>query len=70
MGLATIAIIKSRLGKDGVIFENCTFDNATLEIDTDSTSTFLGFEEEKTVRNRDRVTKALQQRERVINKNN
>ena len=70
MGLATIAIIKSRLGKDGVIFENCTFDNATLEIDTDTTSTFLGFEEEKTVRNRDRVTKALQQRERVINKNN
>ena len=70
MGLATIAIIKSRLGKDGIIFENCTFNNATLEIDTESTSTFLGFEEEKTVRNRDRVTKALQRRERVINKNN
>ena len=70
MGLATIAIIKSRLGKDGVIFENCTFDNATLEIDTDSTSTFLGFEEEKTARNRDRVSKALQRREKVINKNN
>jgi len=70
MGLATIAIIKSRLGKDGVIFENCTFNNASLEIDTESTSTFLGFEEEKTVRNRDRVTKALQRRERVINKNN
>ena len=70
MGLATIAIIKSRLGKDGVVFENCKFDNATLEIDTDSTSTFLGFEEEKTARNRDRVAKALQRRERVINKNN
>ena len=70
MGLATIAIIKSRLGKDGVVFENCKFDNATLEIDTDSTSTFLGFEEEKTARNRDRVSKALQRRERVINKNN
>ena len=30
LGLATIAITKSRLGKDGVIFENCTFDNATF----------------------------------------
>ena len=70
MGLATIAIVKSRLGKDGVIFENCKFDNATLEIDTDSTSTFLGFEEEKTNRNRERVTRALQRREQVINKNN
>ena len=70
MGLATIAIIKSRLGKDGVVFENCKFDNATLEIDTDATSTFLGFEEEKTNRNRDRVTQALQRRQQVLNKNN
>jgi len=68
MGLATIAVIKSRLGGDGVIFENCKFDNATLEIDTDSTSTFLGFEEDKTGRNRERVAKALQRREQVINK--
>ena len=30
MGLATIAIVKSRLGRDGIIFENCKFDNATL----------------------------------------
>jgi len=70
MGLATIAIVKSRLGKDGVVFENCKFDNATLDIDTDATSTFLGFEEEKTNRNRERVTRALQRREQVINKNN
>jgi len=68
MGLATIAVVKSRLGRDGVIFENCKFDNATLEIDTDSTSTFLGFEQDKTSRNRDRVAKALQRREQVINK--
>ena len=70
MGLATLAIVKSRLGRDGVVFENCKFDNATLEIDTDATSTFLGFEEEKTNRNRERVTRALQRREQVINKNN
>ena len=70
LGLATIAVVKSRLGKDGVIFENCKFDNATLEINTETTQTFLGFEEEKTNRNRERVTRALQRREQIINKNN
>ena len=70
LGLATIAIVKSRLGRDGVIFENCKFDNGTLEIDTEATQTFLGFEEEKTQRNRERVTQALQRRQQVINKNN
>jgi len=70
LGLATIAIIKSRLGRDGIIFENCKFDNGTLEIDTETTQTFLGFEEEKTNRNRDRVTQALQRRQQVLNKNN
>ena len=68
LGLATIAITKSRLGKDGIIFENCTFDNETLVIDTDSTSTFLGFEEDKTQRNRKRVTEALERREKILNK--
>ena len=67
LGLATIAVVKSRLGKDGVIFENCKFDNATLEINTETTQTFLGFEEEKTNRNRERVTRALQRREQIIN---
>ena len=27
MNLATIAITKSRIGKDGVVFENCKFNN-------------------------------------------
>ena len=35
MNLATIAITKSRLGKDGVVFENCKFNNQLLEIDTE-----------------------------------
>ena len=59
-----------RLGKDGIIFENCKFDNSTLEIDTETTQTFLGFEKEKTDRNRERVAQALQRRQQVINKNN
>lgn len=67
MGLATIAITKSRVGKDGVIFENCTFNNATLEIDTQSSQTFLGFEEEKTSRNQKRVLDALEKRNKMLN---
>jgi hypothetical protein len=51
MNLATIAITKSRLGKDGVVFENCKFNNELLEIDTDSSVTFLGFEEQKEEKN-------------------
>ena len=46
MKLATIAITKSRIGDDGVVFENCKFDNGTLEIDTESSVTFLGLEEQ------------------------
>ena len=45
MNLATIAITKSRIGKDGIIFENCKFDNGMLEIDTEQSVTFLGHEE-------------------------
>jgi replicative DNA helicase len=47
MNLATIAITKSRLGKDGVVFENCKFDNEFLVIDTEQSVTFLGIEEQK-----------------------
>ena len=47
MKLATIAITKSRIGDDGIVFENCKFDNGMLEIDTESSVTFLGLEEQK-----------------------
>lgn len=46
--LATMSLLKSRIGKDGVIFQNCTFNNELLIIDTDSQNTLLGFEEQKT----------------------
>jgi len=32
-GTATMAILKSRFGKDGIIFEDITFDNAKIQID-------------------------------------
>jgi replicative DNA helicase len=44
--LATIAITKSRIGTDGIIFENCKFDNEMLEIDTDSSVTFVEHQQE------------------------
>jgi replicative DNA helicase len=62
MKLATIAITKSRVGDDGVVFENCKFDNAMIDIDTESTTTFLGLEEQKEERQRQRVKELLEKR--------
>jgi replicative DNA helicase len=62
MNLATIAITKSRIGKDGVVFENCKFDNEMLEIDTESSVTFLGFEEKKEEQKRDRIKELMEKR--------
>ncbi len=60
--LATIAVTKSRIGDDGVIFENCKFDNAMIEIDTESSMTFLGLEEQKEEKQRQRVRELLDKR--------
>jgi replicative DNA helicase len=65
--LATIAITKSRIGDDGVVFENCKFDNAMIEIDTESSMTFLGLEEQKEERQRQRVKELLEKRKQREN---
>ena len=62
MNLATIAITKSRIGKDGIVFENCKFDNEMIEIDTDGSVTFLGMEEQKEEKNKVRIQELLQKR--------
>jgi hypothetical protein len=62
MNLATIAITKSRIGKDGVVFENCKFDNGMLEIDTEQSMTFLGLEEQKEERNKNRIKELLEKK--------
>jgi len=46
--LATLTLIKSRIGKDGIIWQNCKFNNEFLIIDTDTQNTLLGHEEQKT----------------------
>ena len=63
MNLATIAITKSRIGKDGIVFENCKFDNEMLEIDTDSSVTFLGLEEQKEEKNKQRIKDLMSKRQ-------
>lgn len=63
MNLATIAITKSRIGKDGIVFENCKFDNELLVIDTEQSVTFLGLEEQKEERNRQRIKDLLEKRQ-------
>ena len=70
MNLETIAITKSRVGKDGVIFENCKFNNELLEIDTESSVTFLGFEEKKEEKNRDRIKELMEKRKERVQPNN
>jgi replicative DNA helicase len=62
MKLATIAVTKSRIGDDGIVFENCKFDNSMLDIDTESSVTFLGHEEQKEENNRQRIKDLLEKR--------
>jgi len=54
-GLATMAILKSRISKDGLIFENCIFNNEKMQISTEQSETFLGFETNKVEKNKQRA---------------
>jgi hypothetical protein len=56
---ATIAVLKSRFGKDGVIFEDCTFDNGRVFIDTETSDTFLGYERKVEERKDENVRERL-----------
>ena len=69
-GRATLAILKSRFGKDGIIMEDIIFDNGTLKIDTEETSdvSFLQFEKGEDKRRSDIVVKAMEKREDRIKK--
>lgn len=56
---ATITFIKSRLGKDGVIFQDCLFWNEKMEFDTESEKTMIGFKQEKEENQAERARQAL-----------
>ena len=70
LGLATIAITKSRIGKDGIVFENCKFDNEFLEISTEQSQTLLDLEHTREERNAQRVRTALARRNQISQPNN
>jgi replicative DNA helicase len=53
--LATLTLLKSRIGKDGIIFQNCTFNNQFLTINTDTVNTLLGHEKQVTQERANRV---------------
>jgi len=59
--LATITLLKSRKGRDGVIFNNCKFNNEFLTIDTDFQNTLLGYKEEKEEQKRNRSSAVYQE---------
>jgi hypothetical protein len=65
--LATLTLLKSRIGRDGVIFSNCKFNNEYLDINTDSQSTLLGHKEEKQQNNQNRAREAFLKRQEMAN---
>lgn len=52
-GRATLAILKSRFGKDGVVFEDILFDNGTLVIDTSDSRDVTLLEHDKISKQKD-----------------
>jgi len=65
--LATLSLLKSLIGKDGVVFSNCKFNNEYLVIDTESQNTLLGMEQQKTQNNANRAAEAFKKRQELLN---
>lgn len=63
--LATLTLLKSRIGKDGVVFSNCTFNNEFIIIDTDTQNTLLGIKEDKENDKVVRQREAYERRQRM-----
>lgn len=71
LGLATIAILKSRFGRDGIVFENCTFDNSRVYINTNKKNIITSFdyennkEENIVSKNRESVMNAIERMKKI-----
>lgn len=63
--LATLTLLKSRIGKDGVVFSNCLFNNEFIVIDTDAQNTLLGIKEEKAADKTNRQREAYLRRQQL-----
>jgi replicative DNA helicase len=67
--LATLTLLKSRIGKDGVVFQNCKFNNEYLLIDTESQNTLLGHEQDEVQKRANRtaeIYRKAQEKKAVI----
>jgi len=69
-GRATIAVLKSRFGRDGVVFEDCTFDNGKVFIDTETSQTFLGYEKNQEVKKETHTRERIQRAKKLQKQNN
>jgi replicative DNA helicase len=69
-GRATIAVLKSRFGRDGVVFEDCTFDNGKVYIDTETSQTFLGYEKTQEVKKETHTRERIQRAKELQKQNN
>ncbi len=71
-GTANLAILKSRFGKDGLVFNDVIFNNATIQIeivDNNGAKTFLGAQQSKETEGQARtrqVMEAAQVRNKII----
>jgi len=63
--LATMTLLKSRIGKDGIVFTNCLFNNEFIIIDTETQSTLLGIKEEKEQEKVNRQREAFNRRQQL-----
>jgi hypothetical protein len=66
--MATMSLLKSRIGQDGIIWNNCKFDNKFLQIDTESQTTLLGHREEKEKTDSNRAKEAFIRRQELLNR--
>lgn len=69
-GRATLAVLKSRFGRDGVVFEDCTFDNGKVHIDTETSQTFLGYEKNQEVKKESHTRERIQRAKELQKQNN
>jgi hypothetical protein len=71
-GTATMAILKSRFGKSGVVFEDVVFDNSTIQIhmgENSAAKTRTEYREDKEAANVSRVAHLMNRRSALQNEN-
>jgi replicative DNA helicase len=71
-GTATMAILKSRFGKDGIVFQDITFDNATIQINMEENyaiKTRTEYKKDQTKTETTYIASLMKKRKEVIEPN-